>query len=227
MKDINAELTQEDQHDYDILKTTVHQGLDAWYEAGLALRDIHERRLWRDEYHSFSEFCSSEYHDGVRRCYQHMQASEVVDMLPGIELNEGQALALARASVEHRSEIIETVIEQDGKLTIKKIEKARRDLDGSADKPFNQEMFIREVCRDLDHLATKIESVLAAPEAYPLADAWQSIKNQKQRMRSALMSKSLTHDCPYCGNKPKGCKYCNGTGRVTKAMHQSRDAVLP
>ena len=227
MMDMDKPLTQEDQHDYDILKATVHQGLDAWYEAGLALRDIHERRLWRDEYHSFREFCASEYNDGVRRCYQHMQAAEVVDMLPGVELNEGQALALAKAQASNRAEIIEAITEDGEKLTMKKIEEKRRAVEGVPEKVFKQELFIRAVCRELDHIATKIESVLAAPEAYPLADAWQSIKNQKQRLRSAIMSKALTHDCPYCGNKPDGCKYCNGTGRVTKVMHQSRDTVLP
>jgi hypothetical protein len=61
------------------LESTVERGLIAFWEIGLALRQIQEKRLYRQNYKTFEEYCISRWEMSRRSAYQLIEAASVYE----------------------------------------------------------------------------------------------------------------------------------------------------
>ena len=137
------------------LETVITKNFKAFYEVGCALREIREKRYYREEYDSFEDYCRDMWDMMERSANYHIKAAKVVDNLqqtlldnpnpgtivPGINLlkdenkhlplpqNEQQARVLSRLSPEDQPKVwIEAVktVPEKGKITASHIKKTIR-----------------------------------------------------------------------------------------------------
>lgn len=110
------------------LKQIITRNLTATLEAGLALKEIRERELWRDEADSFQAFCIDNWGVTRQRAYQLIGAAVVIEQLPASAStavdSERAARELAKAPAEARESIIEHAKGEDGKVTGPSVAKA-------------------------------------------------------------------------------------------------------
>jgi hypothetical protein len=127
-----------------MLEATIKNGLGIFWKVGEALAEIRDRRLYRQEYSTFAEYCEKKWNFSSRRAYQLIESAEVAkdvekalpsgngksgSMLPlsderqnvnhGSHLNERQTRALASAPRARRGPILKAAVKTapNGKLT--------------------------------------------------------------------------------------------------------------
>lgn len=94
------------------LVATVRRHLDGFIEAGAALVEIRDSRLYRDTYPTFEAFCAAEFGIGRAHAYRMIDAAEVVSPMGdtgALVANERQARALAAAPPEERADVMAAV----------------------------------------------------------------------------------------------------------------------
>lgn len=72
------------------LEGRVTRGIDGFLEVGQALIEIRERRLWRERYRTFEEYCRLRWDFTGRRARQLMAAAEVVQNLGECRVQSGE-----------------------------------------------------------------------------------------------------------------------------------------
>ena len=63
------------------LEETIRQGLNTFVDVGNALLEIRDKRLYRQEYSTFEEYCREQWSFTKQRAYQLMDAATVVDTI--------------------------------------------------------------------------------------------------------------------------------------------------
>lgn len=95
------------------LETTIKANLRGFYAVGLALREIQEKRLYRQKYKSFEEYCKTKWDAGKRRAYQLISASEVFESVNSCAqkkslsepINEAQIRPLTREELSPEDQV--------------------------------------------------------------------------------------------------------------------------
>ena len=72
------ELTEEEKRDRSCLERQVER---AFYEAGKALRQLRDRKLYRNSHKTFDEYCQDRFSYNRSRSYQLIKAASIVDNL--------------------------------------------------------------------------------------------------------------------------------------------------
>jgi hypothetical protein len=103
-------------------EAVIERGIQTFYEVGMALADIRDRKLYRADHGTFEEYAQQRWNMSRTRAYELMSASAVVSAIADTEVpapaNEGQARALSRVPESDRAEVWrETVERTDGKPT--------------------------------------------------------------------------------------------------------------
>lgn len=103
-------------------EAVIERGIKTFYEVGVALADIRNRKLYRADYGTFEEYAQQRWNMSRTRAYELMSASTVVSAIADTEMpapaNEGQARALSRVPEPERAAVwAETVDRTDGKPT--------------------------------------------------------------------------------------------------------------
>jgi hypothetical protein len=112
------------------LEETIEQGLTTFVEVGNAIREIRDERLYRDEYHSFEDYCQKRWGWSRVHAHRHIEAANTSELLPmgNTPKNERQArelAPLAREDPEAARKLWAELVENYGeKLTAKKIKQA-------------------------------------------------------------------------------------------------------
>jgi hypothetical protein len=97
MSDIANIITLDERSRLFQLEETIRQGLNTFVDVGNALLEIRDKRLYRQEYHTFEDYCREQWNMKQSRAYQFMdsakvvgnlQSSTIVELLP---INESQA----------------------------------------------------------------------------------------------------------------------------------------
>ena len=109
------------------LKETVTKNLSATIEAGLALKEIKDRELWKEEAESFQAFCVDNWGVSRSRAYQLIECAEIVTELPPqlstmVDTERG-ARELKKVPKEKRAEVVEQAA-NNGRATATAIENA-------------------------------------------------------------------------------------------------------
>ena len=63
------------------LEETIRQGLNTFVDVGNALLEIRDKRLYRQEYSTFEEYCREQWGMKQSRAYQFMDSAKVVGNL--------------------------------------------------------------------------------------------------------------------------------------------------
>jgi len=111
------------------LKEIVTRNLNATIECGIALREIRDRDLWKDEADSFHHFCVDNWGVSRSRAYQLIDSAEIVaELSPAVSTavdTERAARELKKAPAEAREEIIiNAEKDKNGKVTGPSVAKA-------------------------------------------------------------------------------------------------------
>lgn len=103
-------------------EAVIERGIKTFYEVGIALADIRDRKLYRADHGTFEEYAEKRWQMSRPRAYELMAAAEVVSAMADIDVpppgNERQARELGRIPEPERAEVwTETVERTDGKPT--------------------------------------------------------------------------------------------------------------
>jgi hypothetical protein len=98
----HAALSSAEQRVFDRAERTIARGLKSFVEVGMALKEIRDRRLYRQLYSTFEEYCARRWDFSRPRAYELCAASEVIaDLSANADIkllpeNEAQARPLTR-----------------------------------------------------------------------------------------------------------------------------------
>ena len=103
-------------------EAVIERGIQTFYEVGMALADIRDRKLYRASNRTFEEYCQGRWQMTGSRAYQMIDAANVVSTIVETEVpppvNEGQARELGRVPEPERAAVwSETVERTEGKPT--------------------------------------------------------------------------------------------------------------
>ncbi|NDG33021.1 DUF4326 domain-containing protein [bacterium] len=139
-------LNIEESHELERCEVVIKQGLKTFIEVGEALFIIRDKRLYRNEFNTFEDYCQQKWHLGKRYVNQLIQASEVISnlgaMAPILPESERQVRPLTSLEPEIQKEVWKEVVEQSEEtrqpITAARVQSVVNDW-----KPVNQE--IKEV----------------------------------------------------------------------------------
>lgn len=134
-------LTPEETEDLKNLEATVERGLRAFWEIGRALGEINTKRLYREEYKTFSEYCqnrwgisrSSAYHliDGAKVFQNVYHGTQKI-----LPTNERQIRPLVTLPPEQQKEVWEEVVKTapKGKITAAHVVRCVKEITAPKDQ---------------------------------------------------------------------------------------------
>ncbi len=109
------ELTHEEERDRGNLERKVER---AFYEAGKALQELRERRLYRSTHETFEDYCAQRFGFQRRHPYRLIDAADVVDNLIGTQFHElGDDSQMCPNGTQTEIRTIGTQLENDPNLT--------------------------------------------------------------------------------------------------------------
>lgn len=122
-------------------EAVIERGIQTFYEVGIALADIRDRKLYRADYGTFEDYAEKRWQMSRPRAYQLIEAAAVVSTTVDIGLpapeNERQARELGRIPEPERAKVwAETVERTDGKPTaaaVRETYEQRREPPSDAD----------------------------------------------------------------------------------------------
>jgi N6-adenosine-specific RNA methylase IME4 len=115
-------------------ETIIEEGLRTFVDVGGALLKIRDKKLYRQEYSTFEEYCQSKWSIERRRAYQLMDAATVVENVNNctqtLPQNEAQARPLTKLDPEDQVKAWAKVIETapEGKITAKVVLEAAKEI---------------------------------------------------------------------------------------------------
>lgn len=74
-------LSKGDKRDFKKLETVVAKGLQTFYEVGEALREIRDRRLYREEFSNFEQYCRERWSLSKTHVNRQIQAAQAARLL--------------------------------------------------------------------------------------------------------------------------------------------------
>jgi hypothetical protein len=139
-------LNIEESHELERCEVVIKQGLQTFIEVGEALFIIRDKRLYRNEFNTFEDYCQEKWSLGKRYVNQLIQASEVISNLgaiaPVLPQTESQTRPLTSLEPEIQKEVWKEVVKQSEEtrqpITAAKVQSVVNDW-----KPVNEE--IKEV----------------------------------------------------------------------------------
>lgn len=127
------------------LKSIVTRTIDSTIECGLALKEIHDTKLYLEEAGSFEEFCQDNWNITRQRGYQLIDSAEIVNELPkdvstAVD-TESAARELKKVPKERRTEVARAAKDGGGKATAPAIAKAAKVMTPEAPKEYDRTGF--------------------------------------------------------------------------------------
>ena len=116
------------------LEETIRQGLNTFVDVGNALLEIRDKRLYRQDYSTFEDYCNKQWNMARRTAYQLIDAAEVVENVRNcaqiLPTNESQARPLASLEPEEQIQAWQRVIEKapEGKITAAIVLEAAKEI---------------------------------------------------------------------------------------------------
>ncbi len=121
---MREKLTSKERSRFDACKEQITSGLQQCFDTGLALIEIKEHRLYREDFDSFEDFCQQTYQIGRAYAYRLIESAEIKMSPIGDKItNERQARAIAKVPAADRESIL-TLAGQNGRISSESISKA-------------------------------------------------------------------------------------------------------
>ncbi|MFH2064954.1 MAG: hypothetical protein ABIK15_07140 [Pseudomonadota bacterium] len=128
-------MTEEEQSRLEELENIVHENFGAFVETGMALAEIRDKKLYREEYVTFEAYCKAELEVSRSRAHRLIESATVVkNLLPigqqiGIGIlptNERQARPLTKLPPEDQVKAWKEVLETCRKPTAHAVERVAK-----------------------------------------------------------------------------------------------------
>jgi len=217
------------------LERTVEDGLTRFAQAGEALQQIRDERLWRGVSSSFATYCRERWSITESRASQLIRGAVVAAEVPGLTSMRA-ATELAKHDAPTRKRIADSV-ESSGKVTTTDVRRAAKRVANTAvvkdglgerveDDDFAATLDEAKVLESLKTDLLLLKRRLLATEDWNhyTAEASQDITSHFKALANAIRwSKPFTL-CPYCGGK--GCKACKKSGWVNKESYHASPSEL-
>jgi hypothetical protein len=182
----NETLTPKERHLLYECEAVIEKHIQTFYEVGKALMEISDKKLYREEYPTFAEYCKTRWNLERTRAYQIMGGYKIAENVDDRRHSEYTLRPLARFTPEQQKEIYWKALEQapDGKITHDRI---------------------YEVIASIEHSSKQLEEEQAQQR---FEGEQNRIKNEN--LRSAFFDKSGAYDKKYFKGKrkPKKLFFC-------------------
>ena len=130
---VNDVFTQAEVLELDSLEDRVQRGFRAFWDIGQALRQIRDKRLYRQKYSTFEEYCINRWEIARRTAYQLIDAAEVYENVRhGAQIfpaNERQVRPLVALAPEEQQKVWEEAVSTapNGKITATHVVKVAKE----------------------------------------------------------------------------------------------------
>jgi len=121
-------LSRQEQQELAALESTIQRNLSSFYEMGIALMTIRDKRLYRDGFDTFEHYCRERWQFTRMRASQLIAASGVVENVNNClqkPTTESQVRPLTKLEPEQQKEVWEKAVQTapDGKITARHVQK--------------------------------------------------------------------------------------------------------
>ena len=229
----------------------INQGLKTCFEVGLALMEIRDDKLYREEFDTFEEFCQSSFQISDRHAYRLIESAEIKESPIGKNItNESQARAIAQVPEKDRKAVLK-IVEKSGPITAAAISIAAEKIEEkkaaapTPKQPIEEAVIIRkdaigrvipaDVIPDwdrADQIAKQLRSCASEIKVTVergLSDndiAFAEITNPTIQEAASLhytLSQIAPHAvCPCCQGKIRAkCQLCKKRGWISKYLWNS------
>lgn len=231
-------LTPGEQFDLEECEQKIGEGLEQFWGVLLSFSKIHEQKLWRGKYKSFTEYCEQRWGITRRRMTQLLNAHEVKTALaPEFALlitNEAQARALADVAPSRRAEVLQKLNER-GAVTAKAITEEAKPR-GRVERqiilddvgtpipddalPFwNRKQEAQDLLSDISRIKSILTAGRETMDPFYLRTSNATIYDLQTLYQHLLELKPYAV-CTQCQGSPSlqpdGCNFCKNTGLISK-----------
>ena len=131
-------LTADESDALAVCEQRIAAGIEAFRDVVFALKEVRDRRLYREKHATFEDYCQSRWGFTRQRGYQLIDAAEAIASLPTecqpLVDTERSARELARVEPEHREEVV-LKANKSGAVTSKAIKQAAADVEPEPGEP--------------------------------------------------------------------------------------------
>jgi hypothetical protein len=182
-------LTSAEKSRLETLEAVIEENMKGFVKVGMALAEIRDSRLYRDEYPTFEDYCRQVWDMGKRYSYYQIEATKVVENIQKnvhncaqIPANESQVRPLTQLSTAQQIMAWESVLdlakENGGKITARLVSSVVEAILSQASQE-KREYIKREIQREVpDEFSQAFNQVIFYIEKYK-ENNWNGIDRQK------------------------------------------------
>ena len=121
-------LSRQEQQELAALESTIQRNLSSFYEIGIALMTIRDKRLYRDGFDTFEHYCRERWQFARNYANKLIASSQVIENLNKgtiVPKTESQARPLTKLEPEQQKEVWEKAVQTapEGKITARHVQK--------------------------------------------------------------------------------------------------------
>lgn len=121
-------LSRQEQQELAALESTIQRNLSSFYEMGIALMTIRDKRLYRDGFDTFEHYCREKWQFARAQAYRLIDSAKVIENLSPIgdkPATESQVRPLTKLEPEQQKEVWEKAVQTapEGKITARHVQK--------------------------------------------------------------------------------------------------------
>lgn len=231
MSNIEKKLTVAEWAELKALETVIKTGQQAFRDVGNALLTVKEKKLYREKFATFDEYCETKWGWTRQRAYQLIEATKAVASLPAkcqpLVDNERTAREVAKLPEPARAAVVVAAAEA-GHVTAAAIREAAKPVEThDVDKTgmvipkeilpeWNRALTFNEHLQELERVKRAVANGLK-DEDIVFAEVTNTTLASLKACRSDL-DRIIPHAvCPTCqGRQRKACKLCKGRGFISE-----------
>lgn len=194
-------LTADESDALAVCEQRIAAGIEAFRDVVFALKEVRDRRLYREKHATFEDYCQTRWGFTRQRGYQLIDAAEAIASLPTecqpLVDTERSARELARVEPEHREKVVRKAAEA-GPVTSKAIKEAAAEVEvdiepspspviSAPDVPEDQRSRAFRVTRRMQEIETEVKDFLTGlnPQRRDLIQAALTLKHLAAELERA------------------------------------------
>lgn len=194
-------LTADESDALAVCEQRIAAGIEAFRDVVFALKEVRDRRLYREKHATFEDYCQTRWGFTRQRGYQLIDAAEAIASLPTecqpVVDTERSARELARVEPKHREKVVRKAAEA-GPVTSKAIKEAAAEVEvdiepspspviSAPDVPEDQRSRAFRVTRRMQEIETEVKDFLTGlnPQRRDLIQAALTLKHLAAELERA------------------------------------------
>jgi hypothetical protein len=217
------------------LEKTIREGKQKFVEVGVALEEIRDRKLYRNKFKTFEEYCQNQWGFSRQYAHQFIKGAVAVKALPpnlSTQIDKPKtAAALAKVDDEKRVEVVKAAA-KTGAVTAKSITSADKALSAVPEKVvdelgwpvpvdlhalWNRREEIKSLIREFDRIKNTVDKATKDGDELYL-ELHNSVVSDFQKVRASLVRAVPYAVCTCNGRKEIKCSLCRGRGFLSRFL---------